>query len=230
MVCLVTKHMLQHRHPALSQMTHPTTDDAAFHWHKHGATDDTCSHTHAPTLNPKPTSQEPCCALQGKTLIGPAFAPTMIPDPVVPQQPSVRTECYAHAEDRPAELRAAAQSLQVTAASMQQSLHQLAMLLLKPKVCASASSWPIARILRSWHETPVSEPNHQLARLLLTCKGSTLAPSGPPPVQSLCGWHGTPEMSHAAAAGMPQSLHQLVLLLKPEAGASRPWQSLGQRS
>ena len=66
--------------------------------------------------------------------MGPVFAPTLIPDPGVEQQPSVRTECFAHAEDRPMELRAAAQSLQVTAASMQQALHQLAMLLLKPKV------------------------------------------------------------------------------------------------
>ena len=72
--------------------------------------------------------------LQVRTLLGPAFSPSMIPDPVAEQLPSVRTEVYVHAESRPQELRAAAQSLQVTAASMQQSLHQLAMLLLKPKV------------------------------------------------------------------------------------------------
>ena len=86
--------------------------------------------------------------------MGPVFAPTLIPDPGVEQQPSVRTECFAHAEDRPMELRAAAQSLQVTAASMQQALHQLAMLLLKPKVrplprfaqCADGLAWLGARL------------------------------------------------------------------------------------
>ena len=80
--------------------------------------------------------------MQSKTLLGPAFAPTMLHDRH--QLPSVRQECFTNAKERQRELGSAIQSLHVTAKSMQQALHQLCMLLLRPKVgCPwlSAAAW-----------------------------------------------------------------------------------------
>ena len=61
----------------------------------------------------------------------------MLHDRLLQQLPSVRQECFSNVKDRPRELSSSIQSLHVTSKGMQLALHQLCMLLLRPKV-----SWP----------------------------------------------------------------------------------------
>ena len=90
---------------------------------------------------------------QSKTLLGPAFAPTMLHDRQ--QQPSVRQECFTNAKERPRELGSSIQSLHITAKSMQEALHQLCMLLLRPKVRA-----PVDCLLDCLQQPPLPSLQH----------------------------------------------------------------------
>ena len=74
-----------------------------------------------------------------KTLLGPAFALSVMPEPHLPQQsqpqPNVGEQCFSdHQTRRPGDLMASMQSLRMTTGSIVDSLHNISMNFLRNQV------------------------------------------------------------------------------------------------